>query len=183
MNVIKKLFGKMYSVYLKLYIVKVKKDSLNGKLFLLRALSTLGIILFWVSFNEFINYPNKTSELREVSGAIVKVTSPSAKGGGFRTIVLKSDGSDVEFRDYAIRETAVLKDNIGKPIIIWSYSFKDMFFVTRNRVVEIEFEGVKIVKDWRGVEGGEPNIAVLLGVFIMIFPLFFIYKIITNNAD
>jgi hypothetical protein len=175
---------KLYAIYMFFFINSTTNKKTNAYLFLLRAVSVFGVGLFWVSLNSMIDTPPKFNDSNVSKGTLLKVTNPGPRAG-YRNITIESGNGKEEFRTYANKKATFLKDKIGTPIIVWSYPYRDMFFIKRNKIIEIEADKSKVFNNWTEVkeriEDNKSIGAVLWGVVLMLFPLFTIYRLVTRN--
>lgn len=176
---------KIYANYLILFIDKTSNNKVNLKIFLLRTVSVIAIGFFWISLNEFIDSPPAFDDADKSRGVLSKVSNTSGRSAGARNITIDTEFGFKTFKSYAISETKPLKDRIGNPIKIWSYPRRDMFFVERQIVIEIEMDGSKILNNWPQVrkkkEDRRSISSVLLGGALVLLPLLFVYKLVTKN--
>lgn len=176
---------KIYANYMTLFIDKTSDNKVNLKIFLLRAVSVIGIGFFWISLNDFIESPPAFDDADKSRGVLSEVSHTGGRLGGVRNIVIDTGSGYKTFKTYAISETKPLKDRIGSSIKIWSYPSRDMFFVERQNVIEIEIDGAKILNNWprirEKIEDRKSISSILLGGALMLLPLFFVYKLVIKN--
>lgn len=175
---------KLYAIYMLFFINNTTNKKTNAYLFLLRVVSVFGIGLFWISLNSVIENVPKFNDSNISTGILMKVTSPSQRAG-FRNIIIESEIGKEEFRTYSNKKTKFLKDRIGSSIVVWSYPFRDMFFMKKNKIIEIEIDNSKILNDWKEVrerKNDNKSIGVVLwGVVLIFFPLLSIYRLVTKT--
>ncbi len=177
---------KIHSLCSILFITNTGNKSTNWHLFLLRALTVIGIILLLLGYNTATQNPPSIDDAVISKGTLLKVTNPAHRGR-FRTITIESKMGLINFRTYAIKKTAFLKNNLGKTITIWSYPSRDVLFINKNRVIEIKIDDSTILNNWDVVKGRIENskpigsILLIIGVALTLFTLSIIYKLATKT--
>jgi hypothetical protein len=170
-----------------LLIDQIDDSTKTTRLYWLRALGYLGLLIIWFNLISLGDNPPKFEDAEIYNGIVVGVE----KGKGRRSsphIDLKvKDGEQIRFT--GIRGVvALLEQQMGKPITIWSYKRWNIFFLAENKCIEIEVSGQRLYKhDWPEVKkrieslNSSSGLWLLLGLSILIWAFFHIWKLLTKK--
>lgn len=155
------------------------------KVGLLRVVFILGFGLLYLSFNNLIQSYPSIEKMDVYKGVLLSISKKSSRRGGTKDIVLLVGDKELKFKLWPRKETDLLEKRVGENITIWSYSYVDLFFLKRNKVAEIEVDGIKLMNSWHEVKKRRESIdykyGLFLGFSLIAFSLFSIFKILKNN--
>ena len=182
-----RLYLSIKSLYRKTFISFTGDRKKDIKIILLRTYSLFGIIFFFTSFISFLNVPNLNSEATVVNGVLMDHTIRRSRRGGLKPVDITVGGEILKFytTDIALRE--LLENKEGSSVRVWSVPYIK-FFLTVNRIVEMDIDGIKVLEDGRYDDIGtkypkkRSYFWVVLFAFITVAPLLRVNWIINKNT-